>query len=398
MPSPRPRRSRRATSSGVTPTSWASRPCAGPACWRRSAPWRARSPSPARTARPPPRRCSCSCWPRPGCRRASSSAATSPTPAPGRSGPAASCSSSRPTRATAPTSSCRCTPPCSPTSRSTTSTTTGRSTPSSTASTGICRTSPGPKVLCADDARCRDLADRHGAVTYGLRAGADVPRRRRHAERRLVRASPSSATARRWARSDLPLRGVHNVVNATGVVAMALELGVSFADCRRGARPLRRRGPSLRHPRRRRRRHVRRRLRPPAERDRGGARRGPPERRRLGPRHRRLPAQPLQPDVRDLRRLRRRLRRRRRGGAHRDLRVRHDADPRGHRPPRRRRRAARPIRTPTSCGCRGATTWSRSWPARSGPATCASRWAVETSPRSPRKCSPAAGAATALSP
>ena len=32
----------------------------------------------------------------------------------------------------------------------------------------------GPKVLCADDAICRDMADRHGATTYGLAADADV--------------------------------------------------------------------------------------------------------------------------------------------------------------------------------------------------------------------------------
>ena len=88
----------------------------------------------------------------------------------------------------------------------------------------------GPKVLCADDARCRDLADRHGALTYGLRAGADV---------RAVDVTPSGGsfefTIERHGEAlgpiSLPLRGVHNVVNATGVVAMAIELGVSFEDC-----------------------------------------------------------------------------------------------------------------------------------------------------------------------
>jgi UDP-N-acetylmuramate--alanine ligase len=90
----------------------------------------------------------------------------------------------------------------------------------------------GPKVLCADDPRCRDLAERHGALTYGLRDGADV---------RAVDVTPSGGSfeftierhGATLGRVGLPLRGVHNVVNATGVVAMALELGVSFEDSAR---------------------------------------------------------------------------------------------------------------------------------------------------------------------
>ena len=46
-----------ATSSCARPASRASRRCAGPGCWRRSAPRPARSPSPARTARRRRRRC-----------------------------------------------------------------------------------------------------------------------------------------------------------------------------------------------------------------------------------------------------------------------------------------------------------------------------------------------------
>ena len=94
----------------------------------------------------------------------------------------------------------------------------------------------GPRVLCADDPVCVDLAARHGATTYGLAAGAD----RRAVE--LVSHAGSFTFAveeRRGAGSvvrlgtiDLPLRGVHNVVNATGAIAMARELGVTFEHCR----------------------------------------------------------------------------------------------------------------------------------------------------------------------
>ena len=128
-------------------------------------------------------------------------------------------------------------------------------------------------------------------------------------------------------------------------------LGVPFDACRDGAGPLRRRRPPLRHPRRRRRRHVRRRLRPPAGRDRRRHRRRPRQRRRVAAGRRRVPAQPLQPHRRDVAGLRRRLRRRRRRRDHRHLPVGHDADPGRHRascivnavarrPPRRARGVA----------------------------------------------------------
>ena len=332
------------------------------------------------------------CWPRPGWRRASSSAATSPTPAPGRSGPAASCSSSRPTRATAPTSSCRCTP------RSCTNVEVDHLDHYGTFDAIIDgfdrylvahRRAQG--AVRRRPASARDLADRHGAITYGLRAGRRRARRRRAPRAAARSRSPSSATASalgtdRACRcaacttsSTPPGRWRWRSSSACRSTTVAAALG-----------PLRRRGPALRHPRRRRRRHVRRRLRPPADRDRRRARRGPRERRRLGAGRSPSSSPTASTASSEMsRRLRRRLRRRRRGGAHRDLRVGHDADPRGHRPARRQRRRRRPSRTPTSCGCRGATTWCRSWPARSAPATCASRWAAATSPRSPRRCSPA---------
>jgi UDP-N-acetylmuramate--alanine ligase len=96
----------------------------------------------------------------------------------------------------------------------------------------------GPVVLCADDPVCRRLADRlrergRRAVTYGTHAFADVRAveitpdagsMRFGVERRATAKAPGSA--RRIADVHLPLRGDHNVRNATGVVAMAAELGV----------------------------------------------------------------------------------------------------------------------------------------------------------------------------
>jgi UDP-N-acetylmuramate--alanine ligase len=93
----------------------------------------------------------------------------------------------------------------------------------------------GPKVLCADDPVCLELAARHGATTYGLASDADV----RAVD--LVSSEGSfsfaveraaSGSVERLGTVHLPLRGVHNVVNATGAIAMALELGATFEDCR----------------------------------------------------------------------------------------------------------------------------------------------------------------------
>lgn len=85
----------------------------------------------------------------------------------------------------------------------------------------------GPKILCIDDARCADLARRHGATTYGLSPSADYSAC--HIEHRngtlnfelTYRGDKVGSVA-------LPLRGVHNVQNATGALAMALTIGVSF--------------------------------------------------------------------------------------------------------------------------------------------------------------------------
>ena len=88
---------------------------------------------------------------------------------------------------------------------------------------------PGPKVVCADNQVAAELAERRGATTYGLAEHADV---------RAVGLHPTSGAfefmlerhGEALGRITLPLRGRHNVVNAAGAAAMALEIGVDFGD------------------------------------------------------------------------------------------------------------------------------------------------------------------------
>ena len=327
-------------------------------------------------------------WPRAAWRRASSSAVTSPTPAPARSGPGATCSSSRPTRATAPTSSCRSTPRCSRTSRSTTSTTTDRSRRSSPASTSTSARSTAPRCCALDDPRCAALAVEHAATTYGLGSRRRLPRRLGAPGVGIVslrgRASRRAARAARAAAARGPQRRQRRRCGGDGHRARR-----SVRRDRRGARPLRWRRPSIRRSRRRRRCDVRRRLRPPADGDRRGDRRGAGQRRQLEAGDRGVPAEPLQPHVGDVTRVRRCLRRRRRRRAHGDLCVGHDADPGGHRPPRRRCRAGGASRRSRRVAAAPRGHRSRSSPARWARATSASRWAAATSPRCPKRCWPA---------
>jgi UDP-N-acetylmuramate--alanine ligase len=87
---------------------------------------------------------------------------------------------------------------------------------------------PGPKVLCADDAICRSLAARHGAVTYGTAEDADY----RVVDAQAGTGSWRFGVVRRGeplGEVHLPLRGMHNVRNATAAIAMAMELGATFA-------------------------------------------------------------------------------------------------------------------------------------------------------------------------
>jgi UDP-N-acetylmuramate--alanine ligase len=86
---------------------------------------------------------------------------------------------------------------------------------------------PGPKVLCIDDPRCAALAQRHGAITYGTSPAADFV---------ATDLTPDNGSfvfdvshhGRVLGSVVLPLRGVHNVRNATGALAMAVTIGVPF--------------------------------------------------------------------------------------------------------------------------------------------------------------------------
>ena len=86
---------------------------------------------------------------------------------------------------------------------------------------------PGPKVVCADDERAAALAARHDAVTYGLSAGARFRAVDVEADGGSFRFAVEHDGAR-LGEIRLPLRGVHNVANALGAIAMATTLGVPF--------------------------------------------------------------------------------------------------------------------------------------------------------------------------
>jgi UDP-N-acetylmuramate--alanine ligase len=89
---------------------------------------------------------------------------------------------------------------------------------------------PGPKVVSADDPVASSLARRHEVVTYGLGDDADVQAFDLRAaggsfDFALRRNGPGGQV---FGRVTLPLRGEHNVANATAAAAMALEIGVAF--------------------------------------------------------------------------------------------------------------------------------------------------------------------------
>jgi UDP-N-acetylmuramate--alanine ligase len=85
----------------------------------------------------------------------------------------------------------------------------------------------GPKVLCIDDPHCAVLASRHAAITYGISPGADFVA---SGHRVAGGAAEFEVTHHGLLLGTvaLPLRGVHNVLNATAVVAMAATIGVPF--------------------------------------------------------------------------------------------------------------------------------------------------------------------------
>ena len=90
---------------------------------------------------------------------------------------------------------------------------------------------PGPKLVCADDPRAAALgagADPATTRTYGMSEGATY----RAVDVTAVHGAYSFTIERAGARLadvELPLRGEHNVRNATGAFALAVEIGVDPA-------------------------------------------------------------------------------------------------------------------------------------------------------------------------
>jgi UDP-N-acetylmuramate--alanine ligase len=85
----------------------------------------------------------------------------------------------------------------------------------------------GPKVLCIDDPVCAELAGRHGAITYGTSPLAEY----QAVDIRSDHGSNSFTVTRvgtPLGSVDLPLRGIHNVRNALGALAMASAIGIEF--------------------------------------------------------------------------------------------------------------------------------------------------------------------------
>jgi len=81
----------------------------------------------------------------------------------------------------------------------------------------------GLAVLCADDELVMGLTPKARKVTYGFRAGADY-------RCEPVRPFPIHRGGAELGRVKLRQPGRHNIQNATAAAAMALELGIRFAD------------------------------------------------------------------------------------------------------------------------------------------------------------------------
>lgn len=101
----------------------------------------------------------------------------------------------------------------------------------------------GPRVICVDDHLAGELADElrtsgdDRTITYGI---ADPQRGSTPdfvADDVVASRGTTSFQVSRGGqplgRIDLPLRGVHNVRNATGALALAMAIGVPFEDARR---------------------------------------------------------------------------------------------------------------------------------------------------------------------
>ncbi len=98
----------------------------------------------------------------------------------------------------------------------------------------------GPKVVCADDVVAARLAERHDVITYGIVDADDrgsVPdvcaldvRPTAGAFAFTLARRTDDGGVERLVDIALPLRGRHNVLNATGAAAMALAVGVEPLD------------------------------------------------------------------------------------------------------------------------------------------------------------------------
>lgn len=81
--------------------------------------------------------------------------------------------------------------------------------------------------MCADDRHAAALAERvGGCVTYGSAPGADYRITSAHSSRTGAGFELVSGTTS-IGRCELPLPGLHNVANAAGALAAALELGAA---------------------------------------------------------------------------------------------------------------------------------------------------------------------------
>jgi UDP-N-acetylmuramate--alanine ligase len=86
----------------------------------------------------------------------------------------------------------------------------------------------GPKIVCGDDPVAARLAAEHGATSYGTSEGVDM----RAVDVRAARGNLTfvvEQAGEHLVDVSLPLRGVHNVRNATAALAMAIAIGVDPA-------------------------------------------------------------------------------------------------------------------------------------------------------------------------
>jgi UDP-N-acetylmuramate--alanine ligase len=81
----------------------------------------------------------------------------------------------------------------------------------------------GLAVLCADDDLARELTPSSRKITYGFRDGATY-------RCEPVRPFPITQDGAELGRINLRQPGLHNIQNATGAAALALELGIQFRD------------------------------------------------------------------------------------------------------------------------------------------------------------------------